>query len=630
MGFASKIAASQNNSQTQPPSQGLGQGQQNMPSNQGTYGGAPPAGYTGGPPAALRPGGYPPQQQQQQQPQQAQYQAFPGSPPPNQGSGYPPYGGSPAQQYQPYHTPSPAATSYSRAPPQQPSPYPASAQGYARPPPPPPQGQPYGSGSPYPGQQSPYPGQQPPYPGQQQPPYPGEPSPYPGQQPAYNQGQYPPPQGSPYPPQGSPYPGAQGRPGPPPGPPSGQYGAPGGGAPPQAAPPTPQQVSAYRQLLIATIQEKNLQAFYPPERLNQLVDSLANNAPGKLQRLIQEWSVPMEVATDVMKLALFDVILYVDDSGSIEFEEKGLRKDQLRQILGIVATAASTFDEDGISVRFMNSQESGDGIRNAEDVNRLVSRVRFAGLTPLGTSLRSKVLDPMVVGPARAGRLEKPVLVITITDGQPAGEPHSSVSDAIRHAIAETSRTRYGRGAVSFQFSQVGNDQRAREFLGDLDEDPEIGNFVDCTSNFEVEQDEMSRANPPVHLTRELWCAKLMLGAIDASYDTKDEKASGRSSGGDGRPPPPASYGGGGGYNQGPPPGGPPPGYGAPPAGYQSGPPQGSYTPQPGYQQGPPPQQQQQQQQQYGGASRGSPYGQPQGYGYPAGAGGYPPPPRRY
>ncbi|KAJ5983608.1 hypothetical protein N7481_005707 [Penicillium waksmanii] len=318
---------------------------------------------------------------------------------------------------------------------------------------------------------------------------------------------------------------------------------------------TPQQVAAYRQLLISTIQEKNLQPFYPPERLDRLVQSLVNEAPGKLQRLIHEWAVPMEVATDVMKLSLFDVILYVDDSGSIEFEEKGLRKDQLRQILGLVATAASTFDQDGISVRFMNSTESGDGIRNADDVNNLVSRVRFAGLTPLGTNLRSKVIDPMIVGPARANRLDKPVLVITITDGQPAGEPHGAVGDAIRYAVEETSRTRYGRGSVSFQFSQVGTDQRAREFLGDLDEDPQIGHLIDCTSNFEVEQDEMSRANPPIHLTRELWCAKLMLGAIDSSYDTKDEKSS-RSG------PPPPQQGSYGGYNQ-PPPGPGPSGPGA-------------------------------------------------------------------
>ncbi|RMZ40527.1 hypothetical protein CA14_000743 [Aspergillus flavus] len=44
MGFASKIAASQN--------------PQNMSgNNSGPSGGAPPTGYTGGPPAALQPGG---------------------------------------------------------------------------------------------------------------------------------------------------------------------------------------------------------------------------------------------------------------------------------------------------------------------------------------------------------------------------------------------------------------------------------------------------------------------------------------------------------------------------------------------------------------------------------------------
>jgi hypothetical protein len=202
-----------------------------------------------------------------------------------------------------------------------------------------------------------------------------------------------------------------------------------------------------------------------------------------LQRIVQELNVPMEVATDLMKLALFDVILYVDDSGSIEFEEKGLRKEQLRQILGIVATVASTFDQDGIEVRFMNSMEEGHGIRSSNDVENLVSRVRFSGLTPLGTSLRQKVIDPLVVGPIRSGRLQKPVLVITITDGQPAGEAHSTVRDTISYAIHEVQRAQYGTGAVSFQFSQVGNDTRARDFLSDLDEDPEIGQLIDCTSS---------------------------------------------------------------------------------------------------------------------------------------------------
>ncbi|EAW10470.1 putative transcription factor RfeF [Aspergillus clavatus NRRL 1] len=581
MGFASKIANSQNNNP---------QNMSSSNSNSGGYSGAPPAGYTGGPPpTSLQPGagGYQQQQQPRPQPQQQQYQAYPGAPSPagtpsnpfRSGSTQPqsPYPGSPQppaqqqQQYQPYNPPAVPPNK----PVPSPSPAPASQSPYPASQSPAPQGYPQAPYSPHPPQQG-YP-QAPSYnPGYQygppQPDYGRTAPPPPPQAQPYGAG-YPPQQqayGQPYPPQGGQY--GQARPGPPgPSGPGGPgYGAPGGGPPARA---TEQQISAYRQLLIGTIQEKNLQNFYPPDKLDSLVQTLANDAPGKVERLVHEWGVPQEVAMDVMKLSLFDVILYVDDSGSIEFEEKGMRKEQLRQILGIVATAASTFDQDGISVRFMNNMEVGDGIRSVDDVNRLVSRVRFAGLTPLGTSLKNKVLDPMVVGPARAGRLQKPVVIITITDGQPAGEPHDTVANAIRYAVEEVSRTQYGRGAVSFQFSQVGTDNKAREFLASLDEDPQIGNLIDCTANFEVEQDEMSRANPPIHLTRELWCAKLMLGAIDSSYDTKDEKAAGRA-GGSGGPPPPSGPPAGqyGGYNQGQ-------NYGQP--GYYNQPPSSGY-PQPG------------------------------------------------
>ncbi|KAL2828585.1 hypothetical protein BJY01DRAFT_228337 [Aspergillus pseudoustus] len=364
-------------------------------------------------------------------------------------------------------------------------------------------------------------------------------------------------------PQNAPYPSGPTRPpqGPSQGLPGGQYGPPGGGAG-AAGPATPQQLDAYRQLLVAAIQEKNLQNFYTPDKLDRLVQGLARDGPSKVNRIVNEFSLPIEIAMDVIKLSLYDIVLYVDDSGSIEFEEKGVRKEQLKQIIGIVATIASTFDEDGINVRFMNNELSRNGVRSVGEVEQLIASVRFSGMTPLGTGLKNKVLDPLVVGPARANQLQKPVLVITITDGQPAGEPLDSVAQGIRYAVDEVSRSQYGRGAVAFQFSQVGNDTKARDFLGSLDNDPSIGNLIDCTSNFEVEQDEMSRASPPIHLTRELWCAKLLLGSIDASYDTKDEKGS-RPTGAPSGPPPPGQYGGygqPGGY-----PGHPPaPSYGSP------------------------------------------------------------------
>ncbi|KAK5256106.1 hypothetical protein LTR40_010611, partial [Exophiala xenobiotica] len=417
----------------------------------------------------------------------------------------------------------------------------------------------------------------------------------------------------------SPYPGGpQG--GPPGGAPPQQYGGQppqqyGGAGGPQAAPVG--NTGAYKQLLQATIQEKQLQNFYPPG--HPMLEQIAGRAAQQVSQLAATWRISPEIASDIVKLALYDVILYIDDSGSMQFEENGERIDDLKLILSRVAYATSLFDEDGIQVRFMNSTDQGNGIRSEQQVTEMISRTRFSGLTPMGRELENKILRPLVLQNARNGTLRKPVLVITITDGQPTGESSGDVARIIKNASDELSRNpRYGKGALAFQFAQVGNDLKAREFLSKLDEEPTIGDIIDCTSNYEVEADEMSRANPPVNLSPELWLIKLLLGSIDSSYDTKDEKGSG------GRPPQ-------GGY------GGPPPQQGGYGGGY---PPQGGYG-------GPPPPQQggygqqgpggygQQQQGGYGGQQQQGGYGRPppQQGGYPGqqqGGYGAPPPPPRY
>lgn len=168
----------------------------------------------------------------------------------------------------------------------------------------------------------------------------------------------------------------------------------------------------------------------------------------------------------------------------MQFEENGERIDDLKLILSRVAFATSLFDDDGIQVRFMNSTDQGNNIRNEQQVSEMVSRTRFSGLTPMGRELNAKILQPLVLQPARSGSLRKPVLVITITDGQPTGESSGDVAKIISSASAELARNpRYGRGAVAFQFAQVGNDLKAREFLSKLDEEPSIGDIIDCTSS---------------------------------------------------------------------------------------------------------------------------------------------------
>jgi len=354
------------------------------------------------------------------------------------------------------------------------------------------------------------------------------------------------------------------------------------------------------------IQENRLQQFYPPN--SPQLDQIAQKAVSQIPALAQRWRIPMEVANELVQLGLYDIIIFIDDSGSMAFEEAGERIKDLRLILERVASTATIFDEDGISLRFMNANyqiNMLENIKSEQQIGQIMDTVQYKGLTPMGTELRKKVIDGIVMNKIRDRRYTKPHLVIVITDGQPAGEAATTVFDTIKYAAQEVGR-QFGSGGIAFQIAQVGNDLKAREFLAKLDEDPVVGKLVDCTSNYENESDEMRRKG--VDLTPDLWLVKLLLGAVDSSYDSKDETQGGA--------PPPGQYGA------------PPPGqYGAPPPGQYGGPPPGQGQGQGQGQYGGPPQGQ------YGGPPQQGSYGgpPPQGGQYPGqqpygrGGGGYPP-----
>lgn len=184
-------------------------------------------------------------------------------------------------------------------------------------------------------------------------------------------------------------------------------------------------------------------------------------------------------------------MVLLDDSGSMKFYEDGSRIEDLKLILSRVVNAAMLFDEDGISIRFINwsppvnSAQILDNAKSEQDLERIISQVQFSGTTEVGTELRKKVIDPLVRAKIRGGPgLQKPVLIITITDGKPEGEPRHTLFETILNISGElASLPRYGKGAISFQFAQVGNDEQARVFLSELDKDPQVGPLVDCTSS---------------------------------------------------------------------------------------------------------------------------------------------------
>lgn len=272
-----------------------------------------------------------------------------------------------------------------------------------------------------------------------------------------------------------------------------------------------------RENLQRIVRENQLESFYQGPRFEQVVQRVERI---DFRKLGAEWEIPHEIATDLAALALYDIVLYCDDSGSMRAEENGERIDDLKLILERAAGVSTLFDDDGISVRFMNSQCEGNGIRSAHEAQQLLQQVRFSGITPLATSLDRKVLQPMVMGPARNRQLQKPVLVLVITDGEPVGEPKDLIRQVIVGSTNQAAQMGFP-GAVRFQFCQVGKDMKAQRFLGELDSDPVVGSKIDAISYFEMEQEEMARKG--VNLTVGLYLVKLLIGAIDKSYDEQDE-----------------------------------------------------------------------------------------------------------
>ncbi|KAJ3095488.1 hypothetical protein HDU97_006886 [Phlyctochytrium planicorne] len=286
----------------------------------------------------------------------------------------------------------------------------------------------------------------------------------------------------------------------------------------QRRPDRNEVVSKLRTHLNRIVQENGISRFYPRHVLEGVIARLAETV--SFQNISSFWEIPLEIAYDLSSLALYDVVIFSDDSGSMRIEEQGTRIDDLRLILERITEVAFQMDDDGVSVRFMNSSIAGDHLKNATEVNSLVDRVTFTGLTPIGTNLHRRVIEPLVFQPLSRGMLKKPVLTVIITDGEPCGEDRGRLKRTILEAAERLQAMGYPRKTIAFTIAQCGKDARAQSFLAELDNDREVGELIDCVSYYELEEEEFARKG--VVLTPELYLVKLIVGGIDQSYDEQD------------------------------------------------------------------------------------------------------------
>jgi hypothetical protein len=72
-------------------------------------------------------------------------------------------------------------------------------------------------------------------------------------------------------------------------------------------------MSDYNQILNVLrqgVQDQKIHAFYPQGSLEPIAQRISQQ--GLLTKLAAEWRLPAEVAMDLIRLALFDTVLYLD------------------------------------------------------------------------------------------------------------------------------------------------------------------------------------------------------------------------------------------------------------------------------------------------------------------------------
>jgi hypothetical protein len=254
--------------------------------------------------------------------------------------------------------------------------------------------------------------------------------------------------------------------------------------PPLPPPPSnPQDLADFTLLLESYVSEPQLKHFFDTPEDRVFLETIAKNADdlrAKGDPLMQN---PANVKR-LTRLALYQLVMYCDDSGSMGREERyATQKQLIKRITSlackILPPASGGY---GIELHFINS-ESHFNV-SAADVHGAVEKVKPKGQTKIGTHLHSKILEPLVYSHLQAReRLKRPFLVCCITDGCPKPESQQTFKLKVSECKKRLVEAGYNPQAVMFCVNQIGNDKEAFKFLQHLREDREVRDVVYCTSD---------------------------------------------------------------------------------------------------------------------------------------------------
>ncbi|RAL04442.1 vWA domain-containing protein [Aspergillus ibericus CBS 121593] len=239
----------------------------------------------------------------------------------------------------------------------------------------------------------------------------------------------------------------------------------------------PETEEDYRRYVWRFI-ENNLKSYYQPG--DPYVEELVKIAATRAKDLTQKYELEPEVTPRLAIMALYDFVILCDDSSSMR-KDRRIRIQALEDTCERVAEFGSSIQPHGVYLRFLNnSQDQHYNELTDKEVKVKMKDIKYSGSTRLGTVLGSKIVNPLIIDKVQSGQLEKPVITVIITDGDPQGEAPTCLEKTVldcKRRLSELSKE--PEGAV-FLISRVGNDPNAVAFLSSLRMNKDLQETLYC------------------------------------------------------------------------------------------------------------------------------------------------------
>ncbi|KAJ3382662.1 hypothetical protein CcCBS67573_g09229 [Chytriomyces confervae] len=239
------------------------------------------------------------------------------------------------------------------------------------------------------------------------------------------------------------------------------------------------------------------------------------------KHLVERHEISNLMALKLRKLEAYDIVVICDDSGSMNIKCAAgsdpyapipTRWDELKQTVLTVTDIASTLDEDGIDVYFLNRPPLRNVIGSLQLERVFADPPR--GYTPTARVLRQVLNEKRPTISEGAKKL----LVLIATDGVPTTDTGADDRYGLRQVLT-VDRSRPNE--VPVVFLACTDDESEIGYLNEWDSTIPC---IDVADDYYTERRQiLAVQGPQFSFSRGDWVCKMLLGPVDREVDALDE-----------------------------------------------------------------------------------------------------------